>query len=130
MSIPKTAIVDFVRALSEVSWEEIQSSGLAEHPRVFCLQKLVEIAYYNMNRIRLEWSQMWAILGDHFNQVRQLTRIAMICLHLIGLPSGLLSYECKCQLPRAGLAKAAGYAILGEAGITKLQFPERFLEAL
>jgi brefeldin A-inhibited guanine nucleotide-exchange protein len=70
MSFPQTAIVDFVRALSEVSWEEIQSSGLAEHPRVFCLQKLVEIAYYNMNRIRLEWSQMWAILGDHFNQVR------------------------------------------------------------
>jgi brefeldin A-inhibited guanine nucleotide-exchange protein len=64
-----TAIVDFVRALSEVSWEEIQSSGLAEHPRVFCLQKLVEISYYNMGRIRLEWSQMWGILGEHFNQV-------------------------------------------------------------
>ena len=68
-SLSGTAIVDFVRALSEVSWDEIQSSGLAEHPRVFCLQKLVEIAYYNMSRIRLEWSQMWAILGEHFNQV-------------------------------------------------------------
>ncbi|SCZ88352.1 BZ3500_MvSof-1268-A1-R1_Chr2-1g04354 [Microbotryum saponariae] len=64
-----TAIVDFVRALSEVSWEEIQASGLAEQPRVFCLQKLVEISYYNMNRIRLEWSQIWLILGEHFNQV-------------------------------------------------------------
>ncbi|GAA5875344.1 hypothetical protein JCM3774_005784 [Rhodotorula dairenensis] len=63
------AIVDFTRALSEVSWEEIQASGLAEQPRVFCLQKLVEICYYNMNRIRLEWSQMWLILGEHFNQV-------------------------------------------------------------
>ncbi|KAK4049463.1 guanine nucleotide exchange protein for ADP-robosylation factor [Microbotryomycetes sp. JL221] len=64
-----TAIVDFVKALSEVSWEEIQASGLAEQPRVFCLQKLVEISYYNMNRIRLEWSQIWLILGEHFNQV-------------------------------------------------------------
>ncbi|KAK4046554.1 guanine nucleotide exchange protein for ADP-robosylation factor [Microbotryomycetes sp. JL201] len=63
-----TAIVDFVRALSEVSWEEIQASGLAEQPRVFCLQKLVEISYYNMNRIRLEWSAIWLILGEHFNQ--------------------------------------------------------------
>ncbi|KAF8591584.1 Sec7-domain-containing protein [Ramaria rubella] len=63
------AIVDFVQALSDVSWEEIQSSGLSEHPRLFSLQKLVEISYYNMNRIRLEWSNLWAILGEHFNQV-------------------------------------------------------------
>ncbi|KII94838.1 hypothetical protein PLICRDRAFT_96881 [Plicaturopsis crispa FD-325 SS-3] len=64
-----TAIVDFVQALSDVSWEEIQSSGLSQHPRLFSLQKLVEISYYNMNRIRLEWSNMWDILGEHFNQV-------------------------------------------------------------
>ncbi|SNX83936.1 probable SEC7 - component of non-clathrin vesicle coat [Melanopsichium pennsylvanicum] len=64
-----TAIVDFVQALSDVSWEEIQSSGLTEHPRLFSLQKLVEISYYNMGRIRLEWSNIWAILGEHFNMV-------------------------------------------------------------
>lgn len=65
----KTAIVDFVQALSDVSWEEIQSSGLSQHPRLFSLQKLVEISYYNMNRIRLEWSNLWEILGEHFNKV-------------------------------------------------------------
>ncbi|KAF5364253.1 hypothetical protein D9756_000655 [Leucocoprinus leucothites] len=64
-----TAIVDFVQALSDVSWEEIQSSGLSQHPRLFSLQKLVEISYYNMSRIRIEWSNMWEILGEHFNQV-------------------------------------------------------------
>ncbi|KAJ7604556.1 Sec7-domain-containing protein [Mycena polygramma] len=63
------AIVDFVQALSDVSWEEIQSSGLSQHPRLFSLQKLVEISYYNMSRIRLEWSNLWDILGEHFNQV-------------------------------------------------------------
>ncbi|KAJ6599098.1 hypothetical protein DFH09DRAFT_971185 [Mycena vulgaris] len=63
------AIVDFVQALSDVSWEEIQSSGLSQHPRLFSLQKLVEISYYNMSRIRLEWSNLWDILGGHFNQV-------------------------------------------------------------
>ena len=65
----QTAIVEFTRALSTVSWEEIQSSGLSEHPRLFSLQKLVEISYYNMNRIRIEWSNIWEILGEHFNQV-------------------------------------------------------------
>ncbi|KAL7423231.1 guanine nucleotide exchange protein for ADP-robosylation factor [Cryptotrichosporon argae] len=64
-----SAIVDFVQALSEVSWEEIQSSGSSTRPRLFSLQKLVEISYYNMGRIRLEWSNIWLILGEHFNQV-------------------------------------------------------------
>lgn len=64
-----TAITDFVRSLCDVSWDEIQSSGLSQHPRLFSLQKLVEISYYNMNRIRLEWSNLWDILGEHFNQV-------------------------------------------------------------
>lgn len=61
--------MDFVQALSDVSWEEIQSSGLSQQPRLFSLQKLVEISYYNMNRIRIEWSNMWEILGEHINQV-------------------------------------------------------------
>lgn len=69
----QTAIVDFVRALCDVSWEEIQSSGLSQHPRLFSLQKLVEISYYNMNRIRMEWTNLWEILGEHFNQVGVLT---------------------------------------------------------
>ncbi|KAF9782748.1 sec7 guanine nucleotide exchange factor [Thelephora terrestris] len=64
-----SAIVNFVQALCDVSWEEIQSSGLSQQPRLFSLQKLVEISYYNMNRIRLEWSNLWDILGEHFNQV-------------------------------------------------------------
>jgi brefeldin A-inhibited guanine nucleotide-exchange protein len=63
------AIVNFVDALSKVSWQEIQSSGQSEHPRMFSLQKLVEISYHNMGRIRVEWSSIWAILGEHFNQV-------------------------------------------------------------
>lgn len=63
------AIVDFVRALSEVSWQEIQSSGESSSPRMYSLQKVVEISYYNMTRVRIEWSKIWEILGQHFNQV-------------------------------------------------------------
>ncbi|TIA76225.1 hypothetical protein E3P91_00163 [Wallemia ichthyophaga] len=63
------AMVDFSQALAEVSWAEIQQSGSQQHPRLFSLQKLVDICYYNMNRIRLEWSKIWLILGDHMNKV-------------------------------------------------------------
>ncbi|MCJ1319050.1 guanine nucleotide exchange protein for ADP-robosylation factor [Xylographa vitiligo] len=63
------AIIHFVRALSEVSWQEIQSSGQSDSPRTYSLQKLVEISYYNMTRVRFEWTNIWQVLGEHFNQV-------------------------------------------------------------
>lgn len=81
--ISQTAIVEFVRALCDVSWEEIQSSGLSQHPRLFSLQKLVEISYYNMSRIRLEWSSLWDILGEHFNQVRSMFSTTALCLNVV-----------------------------------------------
>lgn len=63
------AIVDFVKALTQVSWQEIQSSGLSESPRTYSLQKLVEISGYNMLRVRFEWTSIWQILGQHFIDV-------------------------------------------------------------
>lgn len=63
------AIKDFVEALSQVATEEIESSGLSSNPRMFSLQKVVDVCYYNMSRIRLEWSQLWAIMGEIFNAV-------------------------------------------------------------
>ena len=60
--------MDFVQALGAISSDELAN---LTHPRMFSLQKIVEISYYNMNRIRLEWSRIWAVLGDHFNKVRQ-----------------------------------------------------------
>lgn len=67
------AIVQFVTHLCQTSLEEIneQLHGNEQNsqPRLYSLQKLVEISYYNMRRIRLEWSQVWAVLGEHFNTV-------------------------------------------------------------
>lgn len=63
------AIVHFVRALCDVSWDEIRISGSNESPRTYSLQKLVEISYYNMTRVRFEWTNIWLVLGEHFNRV-------------------------------------------------------------
>ncbi|XP_051145511.1 brefeldin A-inhibited guanine nucleotide-exchange protein 2-like [Andrographis paniculata] len=57
------AIVDFVKALCKVAMEEL---GSASDPRVFSLTKIVEIAHYNMNRIRFVWSKIWQVLSDLF----------------------------------------------------------------
>ncbi|KAK7060645.1 Brefeldin A-inhibited guanine nucleotide-exchange protein 1 [Halocaridina rubra] len=59
------SVVHFVRALCSVSLEELA----APSPRMFSLQKIVEISYYNMGRIRLQWSRIWEVLGEHFNKV-------------------------------------------------------------
>ncbi|KAJ6671836.1 BREFELDIN A-INHIBITED GUANINE NUCLEOTIDE-EXCHANGE PROTEIN 1 [Salix viminalis] len=60
------AIVAFVKALCKVSISELQSPT---DPRVFSLTKIVEIAHYNMNRIRLVWSRIWNVLSDFFVSV-------------------------------------------------------------
>lgn len=51
------AVVHFVKALCQVSLEELG----APTPRMFSLQKIVEISYYNMGRIRLQWSRIWEV---------------------------------------------------------------------
>ncbi|KAJ1891332.1 guanine nucleotide exchange protein for ADP-robosylation factor [Kickxella alabastrina] len=99
-------IVDFVRALSQVAWGEITATFRGEDPkhqhikqhsgrgsavtrsqppppsRLFSLTKIVEISYYNMGRIRVEWSQIWAILGPLFDRVGAYsdTRAALFAL--------------------------------------------------
>ncbi|WOL09683.1 hypothetical protein Cni_G18436 [Canna indica] len=57
------AIIDFVKALCKVSMEELRSTS---DPRVFSLTKIVEIAHYNMDRIRLVWSSIWNVLSEFF----------------------------------------------------------------
>ncbi len=65
MALTSTAIVDFVSALCRVSVEEVNT----QPPRTFSLQKLVEVAYFNMDRIRFVWSRVWAVMGRHFIRV-------------------------------------------------------------
>lgn len=59
------AIVEFVKWLCYVSENELA----ANPPRMYSLTKIVEISYYNMGRIRLQWTRIWNVLGEHFNKV-------------------------------------------------------------
>ena len=75
-------VYHFVRCLCDVSMLEISStsslnnlrskeiSGDTANPRIFSLQKLVEVADVNMySRPRLEWGRIWSLLADHFTAV-------------------------------------------------------------
>ena len=52
-----------MRSLTSISLDELRD---AKAPRVFSLTKIVEIAHYNMTRIRLVWGRIWSILSEYF----------------------------------------------------------------
>eukprot|EP00929_Paragymnodinium_shiwhaense_P023699 TRINITY_DN14780_c0_g1_i1.p1 TRINITY_DN14780_c0_g1~~TRINITY_DN14780_c0_g1_i1.p1 ORF type:complete len:1790 (+),score=604.91 TRINITY_DN14780_c0_g1_i1:213-5582(+) len=60
------AIVHFVTQLARVSKEEL---ALVDQPRIFSLNKLVEVALWNMNRLRYVWAKIWRVLSNHFVEV-------------------------------------------------------------
>ncbi|KAG2691211.1 hypothetical protein I3843_08G000100 [Carya illinoinensis] len=62
VKLPSDSVVEFFTALCGVSAEELKQSPA----RVFSLQKLVEISYYNMARIRMVWARIWSVLANHF----------------------------------------------------------------
>ncbi|TKR93853.1 hypothetical protein L596_008231 [Steinernema carpocapsae] len=76
------AIVHFVKAICAISQEELH---MTEGPRMFMLQKIVEISEYNMGRIRIQWSLLWNILGEHFNKVgcHPVPEVAEVAVHAL-----------------------------------------------
>lgn len=44
--------------------------GDMSQPRIFSLQKLVEVADFNMDsRGRIVWANVWGVLGEHFSKL-------------------------------------------------------------
>lgn len=62
VKLPSDSVVEFFTALCGVSAEELKQTPA----RIFSLQKLVEISYYNMARIRMVWARIWSVLANHF----------------------------------------------------------------
>ncbi|KAJ9558540.1 hypothetical protein OSB04_013154 [Centaurea solstitialis] len=62
VKLPSESVVEFFTALCNISAEELKQNPA----RVYSLQKLMEISYYNMARIRMVWARIWFILSNHF----------------------------------------------------------------
>lgn len=60
------AILDFIENLCRASRDELADE---DNPKKFCLQKLVEVASLNMNRVRFQWQSIWRTLAEHFTWV-------------------------------------------------------------
>lgn len=64
-TLDNDAIQEFIVALCNMSKLEIYH----QYPRLFSLQKLVEVSDYNMDRVKLIWVKMWSVVRDHINEV-------------------------------------------------------------
>ncbi|XP_053990298.1 uncharacterized protein LOC128882644 [Hylaeus volcanicus] len=58
-------IEEFVYQLCDVAMEELKLTK----PRMFCLQKIVEVADYNVNRIGIVKKKFWTILVNFFSNI-------------------------------------------------------------
>mmetsp|Transcript_20574 Transcript_20574/g.31367 ORF Transcript_20574/g.31367 Transcript_20574/m.31367 type:complete len:104 (+) Transcript_20574:2779-3090(+) len=65
-NLNQNAIIDFIKNLCRVSGDELADE---DNPKKFCLQKLVEVASLNMNRVRFQWSKIWETMEEHFVSV-------------------------------------------------------------
>lgn len=64
--LPAGDVADFCGALCTVALAELNEKPA---PRIFCLQKIVEMAYYNMeSRTRIQWGKIWSQMSPFFGE--------------------------------------------------------------
>ena len=61
VSLDRESIFDFTRAMCEVSSREIEE----EKPRYYMLQRIGDVAAFNMNREKIVWNDIWYNIGPH-----------------------------------------------------------------
>ena len=116
--LSQRSVQQFVSSLCQVSMLEINSVRSIYHtsntrdqgkdspgnhsaavPRVFSLQKLVEVADFNMTvRSRIAWSQMWAVLANHFTSVGMCENISLAMFAIDSLKQLSVKFLMKPEL--------------------------------
>ncbi|KAJ3440409.1 hypothetical protein M0812_14076 [Anaeramoeba flamelloides] len=79
-NLNNNSIVTFIEHLCFVSEKELQC---LPKPRLFSLQKLIEVACYNLTRIRIVWSQIWGTLSNHLTKYSCLNNeeVSLYCIN-------------------------------------------------
>jgi len=55
-------ILDFITCLCQISEEELKNPT---GPSTYSLQKIVEVAHFNVDRVKFVWTQIWNIMKEH-----------------------------------------------------------------
>jgi hypothetical protein len=79
--LDRQPLLTFVKALCQVSTSEFFENP----PSLFSLQKLIEVAQANINRVRFIWSLIWSQLSSHFCRAACLPHLEIASFGLRGL---------------------------------------------
>lgn len=76
------AIVAFVAALCQVSKAELLAPTLMNQTRTFSLQKLGEVADFNIARPKAVWTTMWTSVSAHFTEagLHRASHVALVAV--------------------------------------------------
>ncbi len=66
IKIENEQIEGFIKSLCEVARSELKK---VDDPRIFCLQKIVEVADINMSRVRIIFSKVWSHISQLLTEV-------------------------------------------------------------
>jgi len=84
------AFLSFIRSLCDVSTEELCMNP----PKLFSMQKIIEVMSINFGRVRFIWSQAWAMVHGHFNRTGCLDHEDISMFSLNGLRQIISSVIC------------------------------------
>lgn len=72
-NLDRESIIEFVKAMCETSQSELDE----DPPRMYTLLKLIDVAYFNMERPKIIWKEIWEIIGEYIITISQLPNIAI-----------------------------------------------------
>ncbi|EGR34878.1 sec7 domain protein [Ichthyophthirius multifiliis] len=96
-------IYDFIQCLCELSKQEINNQNKA---RLFCMQRISEVAEFNMDRVRFEWNNIWIVLSQHFNYAGTSQNLQCACLAIDLLKQLSMKFLKKQELSHYSFQKA------------------------
>ncbi|KAJ9063484.1 guanine nucleotide exchange protein for ADP-robosylation factor [Entomophthora muscae] len=102
-----TGIVDLVSYLTLAATEDLAdlpaSFNCQQNPReiqMFFINRIVDVAFFNMSRIRVEWKALWTVLGPFFSRLgcHSNTSVAQYCIRF--LQDLAIHHLAQSELPR------------------------------
>jgi brefeldin A-inhibited guanine nucleotide-exchange protein len=74
------------------------------------MQKIIDISHFNMSRVRIVWSRLWAVLGEHMTAVALSPDASIAMLAIDSLKQLSLKFLEKDELANYSYALASRHS--------------------
>jgi brefeldin A-inhibited guanine nucleotide-exchange protein len=67
INLSEDSFIEFIKSICEISKEEITFSN----PRIFSLQKLIEVCDINISRTQIQWNKLWKLISEYLIELSE-----------------------------------------------------------